>query len=184
MTISAYTDGVEITMRSIDPTLTSTSVSGKIQTRKVSGQRWAATVKFSPLARDNLHFRDYFVNGQHQLFLLGLPFVPANYESGDSTTYRLNGAHAAGDTTLTVDEFDFTPARGDWIGINSKIYFVENFSSNTIRIYPALAGDADDNTTILGFPSMACRLANDIQEYSYSPSRYVETEIEVIEHLY
>lgn len=186
MSISALYFGSEITMRSIDPTLSSTSISGKVQTRKVSGQRWGATVKFSPLERDVSHFQDYFQRGQDGIFLLQLPFLPVNYVSNQGYgNYYVNGDHNAGDTYVYVDGLDFTPSRGDWVRINQKVYFVENFIGGTrIQVYPPLISDTADNSIVSVYPTMVCRLANDIQEFSYGTSRYPETEIEVIEHLY
>ena len=101
---------------------------------------------------------------------------------------RANGAHSAGDATITVDGFSGVIKAGDFVkfGSHDKVYMVTSDQSGagTLNIQPPLVtAVANDEAVTYNNVPFTVRLENDIQEWSLSGFDRYNFEIDLIEVL-
>ena len=178
-------------------TITSTTDSGKIFAVQVDGQRWKFSASYPPMTRTTFAPVYAFIikqRSQKETFQI-VPPVISSAKGHETASVLVNGAHTAGDTTITIDGHQNDSAgafhAGDLIKFagHSKVYMiVENVnpSSNasTITIEPPLRSALTDNEAITydNVP-FTVRLTNDIQTFNTDNIDLYKFEIDFIEAL-
>lgn len=145
------------------PTMISTSLSGKEQRAQVSSQKWALRMQLRNLSDADRRTLQAFVqeqNGSLTAFELQLPSDLADSSGGYTGSIAVDGAHSAGDTTISISTSASTGTyavkKGDLIRFAGavKTYMVTNnqtvdASGNAdITISPALQSDLTDTTAV------------------------------------
>ena len=104
--------------RSIQNTIISKSQSGKKLARQVDGQRFGFTAKIIIAKRDEVYgsLMAFIVkqrSGKENFTII--PPELKNAKGHENGTVLVNGVHAVGDTTITVDAMTGTLKAGDFI---------------------------------------------------------------------
>lgn len=170
--------------------LMSEAISGRVQVRSIGGQKWQFTAKYNPMTRAEFMPVYSFVTAQ-QGMLGTFTIVPPVISSTSGTasgTALVNGNHAIGDSTITVDGFTGSLKAGDFVKFanHSKVYMLtaDRSGAGTMTIEPALVATLADNEVITyNSVPFTMRLSNDIQEYSLSANEYYTYEIDMAEAL-
>ena len=181
-----------VNLKSNDKTLTSQTVNGRTQSRKLSSQYWEFSAKYPPMTQaDFMPVYAYVMQqrGQSNTFTVRIP-VLEDARGTASGTLRVNGTKAAGQTTIVVDGITGTIVEGDMIKFShDKVYMVVGHtetSSNTtsIDIQPPLRSNvANDETINYDTVTMKVRLRNDIQSFGMSNDGLFRYEVDFIEAL-
>jgi len=167
--------------------LFSETVSGRVQVRSLGGQRWSFTAQYNPMTREEFQPVFAFVMSQQgRLGSFGIVPPVVGSTSGTATgTALVNGATAAGSTTVPVDGFAGTIKAGDFIKFShGKVYMVtaDRDGPGSIDIEPALVQNvADGEEMVYKNVTFTMRLSNDVQEYGLNSNEYYEYEIDMIE---
>jgi hypothetical protein len=170
--------------------LMSEAISGRVQVRAIGGQKWQFTAKYNPMTRVEFMPVYSFVTAQ-QGMLGTFTIVPPVISSTSGTasgTALVNGNHAIGDSTITVDGFTGSLKAGDFVKFanHSKVYMLtaDRSGAGTMTIEPALVATlANDEVITYNSVPFTMRLSNDIQEYSLSANEYYTYEIDMAEAL-
>ena len=164
-------------IKSIQNTIISKSVSGKKLARQIDSQRFGFTAQIITAKRSDVY-------GELMAFIIkqrsskeNFTIIPPEVEDarGDvSGTVLVNGDHAVGDTTITVDAMTGTLKAGDFIKFDGqdKVYMVvadvtaDGSNEATLTIEPPLltALANDEEVTYDNVP-FTVYLTNDIQEF-------------------
>jgi len=181
-----------VNLKSNDKTLTSQTVNGRTQSRKLSSQYWEFSAKYPPMTQaDFMPVYAYIMKqrGQSETFTVRIPILE-DARGTASGTLRVNGTKAAGQTTIVVDGITGTVVEGDMIKFShDKVYMVVGHtetSSNTtsIDIQPPLRSNvANDETINYDNVTMKVRLRNDIQSFGMSNDGLFRYEVDFIEAL-
>lgn len=179
---------VEITSRHAN--LRTETRSGRTQVRSLGAQRWAIKGRYNDLKRSEFAPVFAFVMAQKggvEEFTI-VPPVVSSSSGGAVGTMRANGAHSAGDATITVDGFSGVIKAGDFVkfGSHDKVYMVTSDQSGagTLNIQPPLVtAVANDEAVTYNNVPFTVRLENDIQEWSLSGFDRYNFEIDLIEVL-
>jgi hypothetical protein len=117
---------------------------------------------------------------QKETFQIALPDLK-NAKGDVSGTVLVNGAHTAGDTTITVDAMTGTLKAGDFVkfGGDSKVYMV---------VSDATADGSNEATLTIEPPTydgveFTVRLTNDIQQFNTDDLDLYKFEVDFIEAL-
>ena len=164
-------------IKSIQNTLISKSVSGKKLARQIDNQRFGFTAQIITAKRSDVY-------GELMAFIIkqrsskeNFTIIPPEVEDarGDvSGTVLVNGVHAVGDTTITVDAMTGTLKAGDFIKFagQDKVYMVvadvtaDGSNEATLTIEPPLlTALADDEEVTYDNVPFTVYLTNDIQEF-------------------
>lgn len=178
----------KMTMRLVSNTTTATSLfSYKQQTQDLGGRRWEATITIRPLTHnESLAFQAFLtaLDGTTGTFYLGNPLMKGNI----SANVTVNGAHSAGDTTISMSSANTgnnVPV-GHHIAIGDHLYMalteiVKN-ATQTITISPPLRENAvDDATVVVNQPQGVWRLKDPKVEYDISTSGHYSFSFACIE---
>ena len=169
-------------IRSIQNTIISKSQSGKKLSRQIDGQRFGFTAKIIIGKRSDIY-------GELMAFIMkqrsqkeNFTIIPPELEDARgnvSGTVLVNGVHAVGDTTITVDAMTGTLKAGDYIKFAShtKVYMVvadvtaDGSNEATVTIEPPLTTALTDNSVVTydNVP-FTVHLTNDIQEFGSAGS--------------
>ena len=164
-------------IKSIQNTIISKTVSGKKLARQIDNQRWAFTIRIVTATRSDVY-------GELMAFIVkqrsgkeNFTIVPpevTNARGNVSGTVLVNGVHAVGDTTITVDAMTGTLKAGDFIKFagQDKIYMVvadvtaDGSNEATVTIEPPLLTALADNEVVT-YDSVpfTVHLINDMQEF-------------------
>ena len=164
-------------IRSIQNTILSKTVSGKKLARQIDNQRFAFSVRIITGKRSDVY-------GELMAFIVkqrsgkeNFTIIPPEVEDARgnvSGTVLVNGVHAVGDTTITVDAMTGTLKAGDFIKFagHSKVYMVvadvtaDGSNEATVIIEPPLI-TALANNEVVTYDNVAftVHLTNDIQEF-------------------
>ncbi|HCY82448.1 MAG TPA: hypothetical protein DHV22_13035 [Xanthomarina gelatinilytica] len=171
------TDFNALNLKNNQKTLVSTTDSGKTFRRQIDGQRWSFTVSCPLKTRSNFAPIMAFIvkqRSQKENFTITFPLDALGSETG---TVKVNGAHSAGDTTITVDGHAGDTAgsfkAGDLIKFSghSKVYMIvadvtPSSNASTLTIEPPLTTALSDNET-LTYDSIpfTVHLQTDLQEF-------------------
>ncbi len=164
-------------IKSIQNTIISKSVSGKKLARQIDTQRFGFTAQIITAKRSDVY-------GELMAFIIkqrsskeNFSIIPPEVEDarGDvSGTVLVNGVHAVGDTTITVDAMTGTLKAGDFIKFagQDKVYMVvadvtaDGSNEATLTIEPPLlTGLTDDEEVTYDNVPFTVYLTNDIQEF-------------------
>ena len=167
-------------IKSIQNTLISKSVSGKKLARQVDNQRFGFTVSIITAKRSDVYGELMALIIKQRSGKENFTIIPPEIEDARGTetgTVLVNGVHAVGDTTITMDAFAGDGAgrfkAGDLIKFAShnKIYCVvsdvtSSSSAATVTIEPPLiTALADDSVVTYDNVPFTVHLTNDIQEF-------------------
>lgn len=179
---------VEVTSR--HSTFRTETRNGRTQVRSLGAQRWALKGTYNDLKRSEFAPVFAFVmqqGGSKEDFTI-VPPVISNSRGNPSGTMRANGAHSAGDSTITIDGSTGTIKAGDFVKFAShdKVYMVTSdlTGAGTLNIQPALVSAVSDNNVVTyNSVPFKVRLDKDIQEWSLSGFDRYNFEVEFIEVL-
>jgi len=168
-----------LNFKSQQKTLVSTTDSGKTFRRQVDGQRWTFTVSYPLLTRSNFAPIQAFIikqRSQKENFTITFPSY-MNAQGSETGTILVNGVHAVGDTTITVDGHAADSAgsfkAGDLIKFagHSKVYMIvsdvtPSSNASTLTIEPPLRSALADNEAVT-YDSVpfTVYLNSDLQEF-------------------
>ena len=164
-------------IKSIQNTIISKTVSGKKLARQIDNQRFAFTVRIVTATRSDVY-------GELMAFIVkqrsgkeNFTIIPPEVEDARgnvSGTVLVNGVHAVGDTTITVDAMTGTLKAGDFIKFagHDKVYMVvadvtaDGSNEATLTIEPPLL-TALANNEVVTYDSVpfTVHLINDMQEF-------------------
>ena len=151
----------KVKITSFSPTYVSVSHSLKEQRRRRGGHRWFLDIDFPPMSRSEFAPIYAFAikqRGQYDTFTYYPPVVSTS-QITTAGSGVVNGAHTAGDTTITTDGWDVSETclkAGDFLKFSghSKVYMAvgdvtsDGLGNATITIEPPLKADLADNETI------------------------------------
>ena len=181
-----------VNLKSVDKTLTSMTVNGRTQSRKLASQYWEFSAKYPPMTQaDFMPVFAYVMQqrGQSETFTVRIP-VLEDARGTASGTFRVNGAKASGQTTIVVDGITGTIVEGDMIKFtHDKVYMVVSHTetggnTTSIDIQPPLRSSvANDQVITYDNVTMKVRLKNDIQSFGLSNDGLMRYEVDFIEAL-
>ena len=175
-------------------TITSTTDSGKMFAVQIDGQRFKFSATYPPMTRTTFAPVIAFImkqRSQKETFQIALPDLK-NAKGNVSGTVLVNGAHSAGDTTITVDAMTGTLKAGDFVkfGGDSKVYMVvadataDGSNEATLTIEPPLRSALSDNASVTyDGVEFTVRLTNDIQQFNTDDIDLYKFEVDFIEAL-
>lgn len=178
------------------PVLMDHTLSGKRSVRQIGAQYFQFTVQMPPLDQDDA--MDIFAflqkqKGGFENFTIQLPTQNRGADKSNSSVV-VNGAHSAGDATITIDGFSASTSgvlkAGDLIKFagHSKVYMVQSdvdsdgTGAATVLIEPNLVATLADNEAVtMNQPSFTVYLTSDEILYSTDPSNFYSIQFEVRE---
>ena len=191
------------------PNLITTTLSGRRQTKSQGQQFFSFTIQTPPLKTADLKPILGFISkqrGQFESFQITLPNLSTPAGSITSNTLAVNGAHNAGDTTITVDGGTASASgylkAGDLIrfidttstvnGVakanNVKVYMVtddldlDGSGAGTLNIQPGLIDGVDNNSTVeTNGVQFTVFLERGAQEYQMGVQGLTQMEFDVRE---
>ena len=186
-----------LSVKSIQPTFVSRTISGRRQARQIGGQFFSMTATFPPMTRVQFAPIDAFImkqRGQYETFTLVLPVLSTGLGSPAGTPL-IRGADQTG-RTLATDGWTGGISifkAGDYLKLDhDKVYKVvadvtSNASSSAdtpITIEPALITSPADNSAIThtNVPFLVS-LTTGVQEYSTGTSGLFSYEVDFAEAL-
>jgi len=178
-----------VNFKSNSPTLFSETVSGRMQSRKVGGQKWSFSATYPPMTKaDFKPVWAYLVaqQGRHGVFTVTPPVVAST--SGTGTGTVTCSAASIGATAVTIAGLTGTLEAGDFIKFagHSKVYMLtaDRNGAGAIAIEPALvAAVTSSEQMYYSDVAFTVRLANDLQEYSLGVSQLYKIELDFVEAL-
>ena len=137
-------------------TAKSESLSGKILTRKIGGQRFELTLKYAPMTKSEFGEIAAFLNEQegcNGIFFVRIPQL--------------------GDTL---------GAAGEYVNYDNhnKLYQIK---SDGVNVYPDAIVDVTSATQVNNPVYLRCSLKGNVQQITYSADGFVRFEIDLVERL-
>ena len=175
-------------------TITSTTDSGKMFSTQIDGQRFSFTASYPTMTRETFSPVLAFImkqRSQQNTFQVSLPDLK-NAKGNVSGTVLVDGAHTAGDTTITVDAMTGTLKAGDSVKFAShtKVYMVvadvtaDGSNDATLTIEPPLRSNLANNEAVTyDGVQFTVRLSNDVQQFKTSVIDQYTFELDFIEAL-
>jgi len=175
-------------------TLTSTTDSGKMFSTQIDGQRFSFTASYPTMTRETFSPVLAFImkqRSQQNTFQVSLPDLK-NAKGNVSGTVLVDGAHTAGDTTITVDAMTGTLKAGDFVKFanHTKVYMVvadvtaDGSNDATLTIEPPLRSNLANNEAVTyDGVQFTVRLSNDVQQFKTSVIDQYTFELDFIEAL-
>jgi len=175
-------------------TITSTTDSGKMFSTQIDGQRFSFTASYPTMTRETFSPVLAFImkqRSQQNTFQLSLPDLK-NAKGNVSGTVLVDGAHTAGDTTITVDAMTGTLKAGDFVKFanHTKVYMVvadvtaDGSNDATLTIEPPLRSNLANNEAVTyDGVQFTVRLSNDVQQFKTSVIDQYTFELDFIEAL-
>ena len=175
-------------------TITSTTDSGKMFSTQIDGQRFSFTASYPTMTRETFSPVLAFImkqRSQQNTFQVSLPDLK-NAKGNVSGTVLVDGAHTAGDTTITVDAMTGTLKAGDFVKFSShtKVYMVvadvtaDGSNDATLTIEPPLRSNLANNEAVTyDGVQFTVRLSNDVQQFKTSVIDQYTFELDFIEAL-
>ena len=175
-------------------TITSTTDSGKMFSTQIDGQRFSFTASYPTMTRETFSPVLAFImkqRSQQNTFQVSLPDLK-NAKGNVSGTVLVDGAHTAGDTTITVDAMTGSLLAGDFVKFanHSKVYMVvadvtaDGSNDATLTIEPPLRSNLANNEAVTyDGVQFTVRLSNDVQQFKTSVIDQYTFELDFIEAL-
>jgi len=173
-------------------TITSTTDSGKMFSTQIDGQRFSFTASYPTMTRATFSPVLAFImkqRSQQNTFQVSLPDLK-NAKGNVSGTVLVDGAHTAGDTTITVDAMTGTLKAGDFVKFanHTKLYMVvadvtaDGSNDATLTIEPPLRSNLANNEAVT-YDSVPFTVAlkNDVQEFTVGQDAFYRYELDFIE---
>jgi hypothetical protein len=177
-----------INLSSNTPSLYSEAVNGRMQSRKIGGQKWSFTASYATMTR--LEFNPVFAftvaqNGRHGIFTV----VPSEISntSGTASGTVTTSAASAGVTSVTIAGLTGDLKAGDVVKFSGhdKVYMLtgDRSGDGDIDFTPALINSVGAETLIYNSVPFTVRLDNDVQSYKVSSGMFYKYEVDFIEAL-
>ena len=175
-------------------TITSTTDSGKMFSTQIDGQRFSFTTSYPTMTRATFSPVLAFImkqRSQQNTFQVSLPDIK-DAKGNVSGTVLVDGAHTAGDTTITVDAMTGTLKAGDFVKFanHTKVYMVvadvtaDGSNDATLTIEPPLRSNLANNEAVTyDGVQFTVRLSNDVQQFKTSVTDQYTFELDFIEAL-
>ena len=178
-----------VNLESDSPTLFSETVSGRMQSRKIGGQKWRFSASYPAMTRAEFQPVWAFViaqQGRHGVFTV-IPTEIAN-TSGTATGSPTCTAAAIGDTSVTITGLTGDLKAGDFVKFagHDKVYMLtaDRSGNGAVSIEPALVDAITTNEQmVFNDVPFTVRLANDIQTYNTGVGGLYEYEVDFVEAL-
>ena len=178
------TMGVE----SVDPTLFTETVSGRVQSRKIASQKWKFTASYPPLTRDEFSpVWGYLMaqRGRHKVFTVVIPELSTT--SGTATGTVTTSATAVGSSLVPVTGLTGTLKIGDFVKFagHDKVYAIiaDLTGDGDLSITPELVRPLGEETVIYNNVPFTVRMANDIQTFKVGKGMMFTNEVDFVEAL-
>ena len=190
-----------LNIRSNNNTLTTRSMSGRVQAKSLFTQYWSFTASYPVGTRADFGELMAFIvkqKGQYETFTAILPDYSNTQGALTTETLAIDnvGGYSQGNNTLAVDATtNSVPGAlkaGDFVNFtnHNKVYMVTedvdiDISGNgTLKIEPSLIIDVPDGQTIqYNAVQFTCRLSGDAQEFTTGVAGTVKYELDIIEDL-
>jgi len=178
-----------INLQSESPTLFSETVSGRMQSRKISGQKWTFTATYPPLTRTEFNPVFAFTvlqSGRHGVFTVTPTEISTS--SGNPSGTVTCSAAALGATSVTIAGLTGALKAGDVVKFSGhdKVYMLtaDRSGNGAMAFTPALitAVTTSDTVIYINVP-FTVRLANDVQGYQLGAGMFYKYEVDFIESL-
>jgi len=177
-----------VSISSIDPTLYSQAVNGRIQSRKIAGQQWGFSASYPPMTRAEFQPVSAYIDslrGRHTVFTV----VPTEVSSSSATvsgTVTCTAA-AVGLSVVPTTGLTGTLKAGDFVKFSghNKVYKLtaDRAGDGNLAIVPPLITAVTTDTVTYNDVPFTVRLANDVQEYSIGVDMLHKFEVDFIESL-
>jgi hypothetical protein len=178
-----------INLQSESPTLFSETVSGRMQSRKIGGQKWTFTATYPPLTRSEFNPVFAYVvalEGRHGVFTV----VPTEIStsSGNPSGTVTCAAAALGAKSVTIAGLTGALKAGDVVKFSghNKVYMLtaDRSGNGAMAFTPALitAVTTSDTVTYANVP-FTVRLSNDVQGYKLGAGNFFKYEVDFVEAL-
>ena len=179
-----------VNLESDSPTLFSETVSGRMQSRKIGGQKWKFSAAYAPMTRAQFQPVWAFVvaqQGRHGVFTV-IPTELSNTNGTASGSVLTNATGAIGDESIAVDGLTGDLKAGDFIKFagHDKVYMLtaDRSGVGSISFTPGLIADVPNNEQVVyNDVPFTVRLANDIQTYNTGVGNLFEYEVDFVEAL-
>lgn len=178
-----------VNLESDSPTLFSETVSGRMQSRKIGGQKWRFTASYPAMTRTEFQPVWAFViaqQGRHGVFTV----IPTEISgtNGTASGSPTCSAAAIGDTSITIAGLTGDLKAGDFVKFagHDKVYMLtaDRSGAGAISIEPALVSAvAASEQLVYSDVPFTVRLANDIQTYNTGVGGIYEYEVDFVEAL-
>lgn len=179
-----------VNLESDSPTLFSETVSGRMQSRKIGGQKWKFSAAYAPMTRAEFQPVWAFVvaqQGRHGVFTV----IPSEISSTSGTatgSVLTTGAALVGATSVGVDGLTGDLKAGDFIKFanHDKVYMLtaDRSGNGTLSFTPGLVSTLINNEQVVySDVPFTVRLANDIQTYNTGVGNLFEYEVDFVEAL-
>ena len=175
-------------MKSNDPTLFSETVNGRMQSRKISGQKWEFSASYAPLTRTEFQPVSAYIDslrGRHTVFTV-IPTAIGSASGSVSGTVTCSST-PAGSAVVPITGLTGTLKAGDFIKFSghSKVYKLtaDRAGNGNLAIVPPLIAAVGTDTVTYNNVPFTVRLANDVQEYSIGADMLHKFEVDFIEAL-
>jgi hypothetical protein len=167
--------------------LSSESVSGRQQVRKIGGHRWELTAVYPPMLRADFGPVLGFLMGQQGMAEV-FTITPTSVSSsaGNASGSVTASAASAGATSVTISGLTGTIKGGDFIKFanHDKVYMVtaDRAGAGSMTITPELVTAIESSTavTYTNVP-FTVRLANDVQDFGVATDLFASFEVDFIE---
>lgn len=176
-----------INLESVSPTLTSTAINGRMQSRKIGGQKWTLTASYAVMTRTEFNPVFAFVvsqQGSHGVFTM----VPTGIgsTSGTASGTVTTSATVAGLASVTVAGLTGDLKAGDVVKFSGhdKVYMLtaDRSGDGDLSITPALIkAVTSSDTVVYEDVPFTVRLSNDIQGYKVSSGMFYKYEVDFVE---
>jgi hypothetical protein len=177
-----------INLSSNNPTLYSEAVNGRMQSRKIGGQKWSFTASYATMTRSEFNPVFAFTvaqNGRHGVFTV----VPTGISStnGSASGTVTTSATSKGIASVAVTGLTGDLKAGDVVKFSGhdKVYMLtaDRSGDGAMAITPALIEAIGTETVTYDNVPFTVRLANDVQSYQVSSGMFYKYEVDFIEAL-
>jgi len=173
-------------IESVDPTLVSEALSGRMQSRKIGSQKWKFTASYAPLTRSEFAPVWAFLasqRGRHGVFTIILPEL--SNTSGTATGTVTTTAASIGASSVTVSGLSGILKAGDFVKFSGhdKVYVLtaDRSGAGAISIVPELISAVGAEQLIYGSVPFTVRMSNDVQSYSVGKDMMFSNEVDFVE---
>jgi len=177
-----------INVTSDDPTLVSVAVSGRMQSRKISSQRWMFSAAYPPLTRAEFQPVGAYIDalrGRHTVFTI----VPTEIGTTVGTVSGTGTctSTAAGLNSVPMTGITGTLKAGDFIKFSghTKVYKLtaDRAGDGNLSIVPPLIAAVTTDTITYTDVPFTVRMKNDIQQYTIGVDMLHKYEVDFVEAL-
>jgi hypothetical protein len=169
--------------------MTSTAISGRMQSRKIAGQFWSFSATYAPLTQAEFKPVRAFVagqRGQHGVFTIVLPIESDS--SGTGTGTVTCASTSKGESSVTVAGFTGALKAGDFVKFSghTKVYMLtaDRSGAGSLSVAPPLVENVTSSDTVIyNSVPFTVRLGNDVQSYALGQGGFYKYEVDFVEAL-